>query len=66
MTDQVRRAVADLSKTIREIRESTSPATERREEGDYFSFSTPGRLSSTEKKESETEEDKVRGRQTDR
>ncbi|MGE3274957.1 MAG: hypothetical protein AB7O67_07580 [Vicinamibacterales bacterium] len=42
MTDRVRAAVDELSRTIREIRESSGPAVVRRQDGDFFAFSTPG------------------------
>lgn len=46
MTDRVKAAVADLTRTIREIRESTGPAVVRREEGNFFTFTTPATSSS--------------------
>jgi hypothetical protein len=42
MTDQVKEAVARLTRTIREIQESSGPPVVRRQEGDFYTFSTPG------------------------
>lgn len=48
MSDELKKAVADVVKTIREIRTSTGPAQVRVEEGDFFTFSTPGRMVANE------------------
>lgn len=42
MTDQVKEAVARLTRTIREIQDSSGPPVVRRQEGDFYTFSTPG------------------------
>jgi hypothetical protein len=42
MTDQVKEAVARLTRTVREIQESSGPPVVRRQEGDFYTFSTPG------------------------
>lgn len=42
MTDQVKEAVERLTRTIREIQESSGPPVVRRQEGDFYTFSTPG------------------------
>jgi hypothetical protein len=43
MTDQLREALADLTRTMRQIRESDAPTPTRIQDGDFFSFPTPGR-----------------------
>ncbi len=42
MTDNVKKAVADLVKTVQQIRESSSPAPVHYQDGDFFTFTTPG------------------------
>ena len=43
MTDQLKEALADLTRTMRQIRESDAPTPSRVQDGDFFSFPTPGR-----------------------
>jgi hypothetical protein len=56
MTDRVKEAMAELTKTIREIRESNCPVVIRREEGDFFTFTTPGTSSPTRTKAAQAAE----------
>lgn len=42
MTDAVKKAVADLLRTVQEIREGTAPAPVHHQDGHFFTFTTPG------------------------
>ncbi len=42
MTEAVKKAVADLVKTVQQIRESSTPAPVHYQDGDFFRFTTPG------------------------
>lgn len=42
MTDAVKKAVADLLRTVQEIRDGTAPPPVRHQDGDFFTFTTPG------------------------
>jgi hypothetical protein len=42
MTEAVKKAVDDLVKTVQQIRESSSPAPVYYQDGDFFTFTTPG------------------------
>ena len=43
MTDKLKEALADLSRTMKDIREGNTPFPSGRQDGDFFSFPTPGR-----------------------
>jgi hypothetical protein len=43
MTDQIKEALADLTRTMRQIRESDPPTPSAVRDGDFFAFPTPGR-----------------------
>jgi hypothetical protein len=42
MTDTVKKAVADLVRTVQQIREASIPAPVHHQDGDFFTFTTPG------------------------
>lgn len=43
MTDKLKEALADLARTMKELREGTTHFQAGRQDGDFFSFPTPGR-----------------------
>ena len=43
MTDKLKEALADLSRTMQDIREGNTRFPTGRQDGDFFSFPTPGR-----------------------
>ncbi len=43
MTDKLKEALADLTRTMKEIREGSTRFPAGRQDGDFFSFPTPGR-----------------------
>lgn len=42
MTETVKKAVADLVRTVQQIREASIPAPVHHQDGDFFTFTTPG------------------------
>lgn len=43
MTDKLKEALADLARTMKDLREGTTRFPAGRQDGDFFSFPTPGR-----------------------
>ena len=43
MTDKLKEALADLNRTMQDIREGNTRFPTGRQDGDFFSFPTPGR-----------------------
>ena len=43
MTDKLKEALADLDRTMQDIREGNTRFPTGRQDGDFFSFPTPGR-----------------------
>jgi len=48
MTDELKEALADLNRTMRDIRAGNTRFPTGRQDGDFFSFPTPGREPATD------------------